>query len=106
MATAEDILTVRKYTNASVDDYPDGDLNTAIDNNNGDLYLSAADVWDWKAAKYSELVDTSESGSSRRNSSLYDNAIAQANRYRQKSEDQTGKTTDDTRPRTRAIQRI
>lgn len=105
MATATEISTVRKYTNATAEEYPDGDINTAIDDNNGDLYLAAAEVWEWKASKFSELVDTSESGSSRKNAQLYENAIAQAARYKDKSDEQGG-TDEFQRPTTRIIQRL
>lgn len=104
MATATDISTVRKYTNADASEYPDADINSAIDDNGGDLYAAAAEVWEWKAAKYSELVDTSESGSSRKNSTLFDNALKQVEYYRDKSEQAAG-TDEFARPKTRAIVR-
>lgn len=105
MATATEIGTVRRYTNAAADEYSDGEINTAIDDNNGDLYLAAAEIWEWKASKYSELVDTSESGSSRKNGALYDNAIAQAERYKDKSDEEAG-TDEYQPPTTRQIQRL
>lgn len=54
---------------------PDGSYN---------LDAAAGYVWRVKAAEYSELVDTQESGSVRKLSDLHKNALAMAGRYESK----------------------
>lgn len=104
MATVSEINRVRKSTNVTVEEYSDSAISEIIDDNNGDLNLSSAQIWEEKAAKYSELVDTSESGSSRKQSSLYENAMRMVTYYRQRSDDET--VSESERPRTRLIERL
>src|SRR5687768_6778814 len=87
MATTDEIARVRKMSNVTESDYTDAQLNTIIDSNSSDLNLAAAQVWEEKAAKAADLVDTTESGSSRKQSVLYDKAMDMAAYFRQKSED-------------------
>ena len=79
MANNDTYLDLRRMT-AEVDKgrYTDTDLEIFIGKANGDLNAAAALIWREKAAMYAELVDTSEAGSSRKESDLYRNAIAQA----------------------------
>lgn len=61
--------------------YSDTLLNAMLVANGNDLNVTAAQVWREKAADYAQLVDVSESGSSRKMSQLYDRAIAQARTF-------------------------
>lgn len=80
-----------------------------LSNRNADgtpnLPNSAAYVWTIKAGEYAELVNVSESGSSRNLGDLYKNALAMAARYT--SEGKTEEPVVDlrVRSRTRAITR-
>ncbi|MEH1098196.1 hypothetical protein [Micromonospora sp. CPCC 205561] len=56
------------------------------------MEMAAAQVWREKAAKYAGLVDVTESGSSRRLSQLYDQALSVGNSF-------VPDPTDDTRGR-------
>jgi hypothetical protein len=66
------------------------------------LNRAASDVWLGKAAQYAELVDVSESGSSRKLSDLHKNALTMAARY---GSDDEAAATGARRSRTRAIVR-
>lgn len=84
MAEAEQIATIRRMISEPVDegDFTSAVLGLRIDNEvGGDLNKLAAVIWREKAAHYSELVDISEAGSSRRNSQLYANALAMAKSF-------------------------
>jgi len=50
-----------------------------------DFNLAAADVWSQKAAAAAELVDVSESGSSRKLSDVAKNALAMEKAFREKA---------------------
>jgi hypothetical protein len=87
MAAQDYITRVRGLANATVDMFSDSDLlDVLTDNTDGsgvtDVYLAVAVVWEMKAAKYVELVDVSESGSSRKFSDMAKNALLMASRYR------------------------
>lgn len=79
MADNDAYLRLRRMT-GEVDSerYTNADLQIFIDTASGDLNTAAADIWREKAAEFAELVDTSEAGSSRKNSDLFKNAVAQA----------------------------
>lgn len=82
MATPEQILRLRLMideTDSAV--YTDEMLGSIIDQAELDLDTAASEVWQQKAARFSTLVDTTESGSSRRMSQLASNALAQAKFY-------------------------
>lgn len=68
--------------------YTDGQIQEYIDENTSedgiDYNGTAAQIWEEKAGYFSALVDTQESGSSRKMSDLYKNAIAMAKLYRDK----------------------
>lgn len=83
-ATAQDVLVLRDMigTTSKTDD----DLLALLDrlaaeDGSLDFNSSAAYIWNQKAAEYSELVDVSESGSSRKFSDLSKNALAMAAKY-------------------------
>lgn len=71
--------------------YPDQQIQEYIDENTTvdgiDYNGTAAQIWEEKAGYFSALVDTSESGSSRKMSDLYKNALAMATLYRKKQTD-------------------
>lgn len=76
MATAEQILSFRRAAAIELDDavYTDAVIDGMIE----DLGFNPAvgQVWREKAASFAGLVDTTESGSSRRLSQLYSQALA------------------------------
>lgn len=62
-------------------------MGQILDANDGDLDLSAAEVWEIRAGRYHGLVDISESGSSRSMGDMYKNALELAKFYRNKKND-------------------
>lgn len=64
----------------AADPYADPDLSTMIDTNG--LHMTAARLWDEKAAALSKLVDVSESGSSRQLGDSYKNALSMGEHFR------------------------
>lgn len=104
MATAEAIAELRrKISEPDQTTYIDADLSSRIDDAGGDINAVASDIWEDKASQYSEMVDISEAGSSRKNSQLMKNALEQAAHYASKTASAAADTAD--RPRTRAIVR-
>lgn len=82
MATVEQVAQLRLIIDEpSSLVYSDDMLEVIIDQADGILDVAAAEVWQQKAARFSTLVDTSESGSSRAMSQMYKNAAAQAKYY-------------------------
>lgn len=82
MATVEQIKTLRGMIDEQDSTtYDDITLAAQIDQADGDVDLAAASIWEQKAARFSTLVDTSESGSSRSNSQVYKNARDMAAYY-------------------------
>lgn len=80
MASAGDIATVRRNVNESTTViYSDGTIGTYIDANG--VTGASAIIWREKAARYSELVNVSESGASHSYSDLYKAALAMASKY-------------------------
>lgn len=99
MATAEQITTLRRMIDdpAGADQiYSDLSLSALIDQAEGDLDATAAELWQEKAASFSRLVDVSEAGSSRKMSDLYKNALTMAKHYQERvqvvSADLSGRT--------------
>ncbi len=73
---------------------------------NVNLDRAAMLVWERKAARYADLVTTSESGSTRQLSDLHKNALAMARSYREKvSSGEPVVVPPERRPRTRRITR-
>jgi len=83
MATAEQIAELRDMVSEpdSSNGYTDEKLNERIDSNAGDLNTTAASIWQEKASTYSEMVDISEAGSSRKNSQLMSNALTMSKHF-------------------------
>lgn len=82
MATAEEIAALRLFIGEEVDELPYSDavLGERIDGATSVMGL-AQQIWTEKAARYAELVTTSESGSSRNLSDLHKNALAMAGHF-------------------------
>lgn len=80
MANNDEYLRLRRLTGETQDkeNYSDADLDLFINEAGGDLNAAAAAIWREKAGMHADLVDTSEAGSSRKNSDLFKNATAQA----------------------------
>lgn len=86
MATAQQVSRVRDYI-AEPDDtngWSDARIGEYIDEA-VNLYAAAADIWSVKASGYAALVDVSESGSSRRMSSLQQQALTMEKQYRMRA---------------------
>lgn len=86
MATAEQIAALRLLI-AEPDDaepFTDVFLNSVVDGAS-DLDSAAADLWRYKAASAADLVNVSESGSSRSLSDLHRNALEMAKTFDSKS---------------------
>lgn len=107
MALTEDIVLVREYIAEPNDDndWTDPRISDWIDRYTTDgvpdLYGAAGEIWGIKASKYAELVNITESGSSRALGDLYKNAIAMQSSFVERSGGVEVAVTD--RPRTRAI---
>jgi len=83
MATPDEVAELRYKTGLAPTDDTYGDdaaLSDLIDSE-GSVNAAAAQIWQWKAASYSTLVNTSESGSSRSMGDLYKNALGMAAFY-------------------------
>lgn len=80
MATPGEIAEVRDKTNELTQDpYTDEEISAKVDLLG--VELAIADVWRAKAARYADLVNTSEAGASRALSDLSKNALAQAEHW-------------------------
>lgn len=90
MATPDQIAQLRRMTSLSDDDqvYTDEVLGVYIDNL-GSLEAAASAIWREKASALAGLVDTTESGSSRRLSQLYDQALKMGQAFQPGDEDDT-----------------
>jgi len=82
MATAAEILALRRYINQETNTEPwtDETLGAMVDAS-GSSRLAASQWWEGEAAKVAHLVDISEGGSSRKMSEVHTNYLAQAARY-------------------------
>lgn len=83
MATTEEIMQMRRYIGDTVEPYTynDEELGLMIDDAEGNVRKAASDFWYAKATSYSEMVDITEAGSSRKNSDLFKNAMQLAKQY-------------------------
>ena len=79
MATADDVELVKRLGSAAHENYDDITLGVMIDNQT--INGVVAQLWRETAAATTELVDVSESGSSRKLSSVHTNALAMARYY-------------------------
>lgn len=91
-AVEDAIASFRLTTGISEKDLSDDDLEILLSENDLDISLTAAAHFDREAAKYSKLVDVSESGSSRSLGQLYKAATAMADRYRARASEASGST--------------
>jgi hypothetical protein len=83
MATVLEIARLRRLIGEPNDTAPWTDVVLAdIIDNAEDLDLAALEVWEAKAASAASMVDTAESGSSRRLSQLHDQALKMVAHYR------------------------
>lgn len=81
MASAEELLRLRRMVGEpGTDTYSDEALSALLAANPS-LESVAAGIWQEKAANYAELVNVSESGSSRSLSDLHKNALRFAEYY-------------------------
>lgn len=78
MASADELAALHRAANVPASDttYPDDMLSELIDSLGVDG--AAAQIWREKAAASAEMVDTTESGSSRKLSDLHKNALDMA----------------------------
>jgi hypothetical protein len=83
MATSEEIAQLRRMIGEPLTDAPweDASIAALIDNASS-MNAAARQAWEQKAATYAGMVDTSESGSSRRLSQLQEQALRMVNYYR------------------------
>jgi hypothetical protein len=81
MASAEDVLRLRRMVGEpGTETYTDEALSALLDGNPS-VESVAAGIWQEKAARYADLVNVSESGSSRSLSDLHKNALRFADYY-------------------------
>jgi hypothetical protein len=85
MATTEQIAALRlMIAEPDGTTFSDTVLGSMIDQAENNLDLAAAEIWQQKAASASVLVDVNESGSDRKMSQVYKNAVSQAKYYADK----------------------
>ncbi|MEM4406543.1 MAG: hypothetical protein QXS68_05805 [Candidatus Methanomethylicaceae archaeon] len=106
MASASDILSVRRKTGATADEYSDSEIELIINqyplpDSNGklpnetgwtpryDLNAAAADIWSERAAGLSSEYDFEADGASFQRSQKYEHAMKQARYYRSRCSTQT-----------------
>ena len=79
MASADELAALRRAADVATDDdvYTDALLDSMFEMY-GSVAGAAAAIWREKAAAYAAMVDTTESGSSRKLSDLHKNAMAVA----------------------------
>jgi hypothetical protein len=83
MATPTEIARLRRLIGEPNDTAPWSDaVLAAIIDEATDLDVAALEVWEAKAATAASLVDTAESGSSRRLSQMHDQALKMVAHYR------------------------
>lgn len=81
MASEAEVARLRRITDLADDDsvYTDTLLGQLIDNLG--IETAASQIWKEKAARYAGLVDTTESGSSRRLSQLWEHALKMGDEF-------------------------
>jgi hypothetical protein len=108
MATPEQIVIVRQLlpSGAAAEGWDDTYIGTMIDA----LFTTSNILWQyWEgaAARMSKMVDTAESGSSRKMSDLFDNALAMAKYWKGKvDQEELPPVTPTTFSGTRPIRRV
>lgn len=81
MAHIDELRRLTGEADPEDSDFRDEYLQIVLDRNSDSLNASARDIWLEKAAKYAELVDITEAGSSRRNSVLHKQAMEMAKHF-------------------------
>jgi hypothetical protein len=104
MATDEQVAALKSKTAGASTGLSDEILDDRIDENDGDVDLTAAQIWEEYASATAALVDVSESGSSRSLGAIHKNALGMATHYRSRSIAAVIPALG-ARARTRAIQR-
>jgi hypothetical protein len=76
MANENELARFRRMIGEPAEDstYTDTELLVLLASVNDDFNTASIRIWDEKMSVYAELVDTTEAGSSRKNSALYDRA--------------------------------
>lgn len=88
MATADQVAEVRGNTNEPTsEDFTDSEIGAMVDTL-ASVNLASAAIWGQKAARYADLVNTTEAGARRDLSDLYDKAVKEEARWRA-AEEQT-----------------
>lgn len=113
MATASEIAYVRQLINEldATNGWTDVRITDFIEKNRDatgfvNLKMAASDIWGAKATTFSQLVDVSESGSSRKMSDLLKNALLLQTSLRQAAVSPVAPVNPlAKRPKTRAIVR-
>ena len=77
--------------------FSDTEIDSMLTATAGDVRAAASGYWYAKAVGYSEMVDISEAGSSRKNSDLFKNAMSLAQQYDDSTGDAGIATTSTTR---------
>lgn len=95
MATPEQITELRRMIGELENVAPwDNDYVSSLIDASASLNVAAMRSWEQKAALYATMVDTAESGSSRRLSQLQDQALKMAAHYRRIADGEAGSDID------------
>jgi hypothetical protein len=94
----EEIMLLRRMIGDDVEPYQfsDDEIDAMLVETEGDFRKAASSFWYMKATRYSESVDITEAGSSRKNSDLFKNAMALAKQY----DDDDGEVVEEVLPST------
>lgn len=81
--TPEERMQLRRMIGDATEPYAlsDDEIDAMLTATDGDARAAAAGYWYEKSASYSEMVDITEAGSSRKNGSLFTNALAMAKQF-------------------------
>lgn len=81
--TPEVRMQLRRLIGDATEPYKSNDaqIDEMLTETDGNVRAAASNFWYSKATSYSESVDITEAGSSRKNSDLFKNAIALAKQY-------------------------
>lgn len=89
MATDEQIERVRRLTGEhDTEVYTDTDLDVLIEQEGETGAI--AEIWNEKAARYSDMVDTAEAGARRSLSQLHEHAMKMSSKWSEKAEEAGG----------------
>lgn len=104
MATEDQVTEVRENTNETTSaTWTDAEIVVLVDAL-GSVNLASAAIWKKKAARYADLVNTTEAGARRDLSDLYDRAVKEAARW-QAEEDALTPEPDSGRAKVHVINR-